>query len=582
MSKSRVYIRISKVKYLLLFLVISLTFTSCSVEENFGRENSSSINLTQDVETMNDNTVNVNDTVQEIDSDENEVLTEDGEEYENLDENTRELIEKANGGDIDAMNTLAYYYFNGFYVEQDYQKSLDWSIQSAEGGNLASMFNVGYNYYYGYAGEVDYKLAFEWYERAAKEMFPKALNALGHMYYEGLGVEKNVDKALEYTVQSAGFLHGYSLSNIGSIIDDKDLDGDGNFWYRLAAKNYMIESGSNSILYDNLKNGLIDITVEENLNNTKIPLDLIEDILFKYYSGTLYEYLDSISSPFKDFDVNDISFTEDDPYALTRLWRYDNFYLIDLNNDGNEELISYRLEGTIGNSCMSVYVNENGEFNMDELEILDFMYGLNGFIPYDGDFYFVVANVDIGNRVIYEVDIYSFYGFQIDESVTIELKETDTIFIKSYQADNNYDTLNEMVESRIDEMFYNKYEWRMLYDNVNEGMVIDCDINNDGDIEHYEYDSIFWGTINRPISLEFNGKNSEEDLSTINKLLSFNDLGIPLGIEIFSFEGINYIGVLSYELGTNNHCLTTFKLDNDEFTVVLNHFITFDEKFIVK
>lgn len=582
MNKSRVYNRISKVKYLLLLLVISLTFTSCSVEENVGRENSSSINLTQDVETMNDNTVNVNDIVQEIDSNENEVLTEDGEEYENLDENTRELIEKANGGDIDAMNTLAYYYFNGFYVEQDYQKSLDWSIQSAEGGNLASMFNVGYNYYYGYAGEVDYELAFKWYERAAKEMFPKALNALGHMYYEGLGVEKNVDKAHEYTLQSAGFLHNYSLANMGSIIDDESLNGDSNFWYRLAAKNYMIQSGSNSILYDNLKNGLIDITVEENLSNTKIPLDLIEDILFKYYSGTLYEYLETESLEFRDFDVNDLNIDEQTLQMISPHWWYDNIYMFDLNEDGVDEILSYIMEGSGGGITVNLLQNVDDDYLIvDGFSKLPVQVGINGLINYEGEIFFVVANVDIGNRVIYGVNIYSFDGLKIDESVTIELKETDTIFFKSYQANESYNELNEMVEFRIIEMFYDKYDREMLYEDVNEFINLDIDVNNDGKNEHYEYESLFWGTINQPIFLEFKDESSDEDILIINEVLSFNDLGTPIGIEIFTLEGINYIGVLSYELGTNNHCLTTFKLENDEMTVVLNHFITFDEKFIV-
>lgn len=82
--------------------------------------------------------------------------------------------------------------------------------------------------------------------------------------------------------------------------------------------------------------------------------------------------------------------------------------------------------------------------------------------------------------------------------------------------------------------------------------------------------------------MEFKGTNSEEDLLIINDILSFNDLGIPLRLEIFTLQDIHYIGILSYELGTNNHCLTTFKLENEEMTLVLNHLITFNEKFIVR
>lgn len=31
----------------------------------------------------------------------------------------------------------------------------------------------------------------------------------------------------------------------------------------------------------------------------------------------------------------------------------------------------------------------------------------------------------------------------------------------------------------------------MLHEDVNESIVIDSDIDNDGDIEHYEYESMF-------------------------------------------------------------------------------------------
>lgn len=497
------------------------------------------------------------------------------------DKSILKLIDRANDGDLDAMNTLAYYYFNGYNVEQDYQKSLDWSIKSAEGGNLASMFNVGYNYYYGYAGEKDYDLAFKWYERAANQMFPKALNALGHMYYEGLGVEKNVDNALEYTMQSAGFLHNYSFSNMGSIIDDEGLDSDSNYWYRLAAKNYVIQSASNKLLYDNLKNGSAHVIID-NSKNTEIPSDFIEGIIYMYYSGTLYEYLESENLRYRDFDVNNLSINDGNSSTSSRLWHYDNHYMIDLDDDGIDELISYQLDGSIGGSAFQILKNINGVYKLEEDKVIYSEYGINGFITYEGNNYFIVGIIDIGNRAIYNVNIFLLKGIQVDEIITIELKELDTNYIRTFQSNEEYEVLNNLVEKRIKEMFYKKYKWRMLYENVNESLVIDTDINNDGDLEHYEYESIFWGTINRPITLEFRGENKEEDLSLINKILLFNDLGIPIGIEIFTLEGINYIGVLSYELGTNNYCLSTFMLEDDEMTLILNHLITFNEKIIVK
>ncbi len=571
MIKKREHIMNVKSKYIFLFVVTLLIFSSCNISANGIKENSINVNSTQDVEITNDNV-----------EAENEVSPEEDEEYENLDENTRELIEKANAGDLDAMNYLAYYYFNGIDVEQDYQKSLNWSIQSAEGGNVDSMFNVGYIYYYGYTGEVNYDLAFEWYERAAEHVHPKALNALGHMYYEGLGVEKNLDKALEYTRQSAGWLHNYSFSNMGTIIEEEELDGEANDWYRLAGKNYMIPSGSNSILYENLKSDASYIEVEETLKDADIPLDFVNNILYMFYAGTLYDYLESESSQFKDFDVSEILVCESHSYVTSKGWRYDNHYLVDVDDDGIAELISYQLEGTAGGSQFQVLENSSGVYDLKEENTSYHNYGINGLIDYEGKKYFLIAGVDIGNRAIYRVDILPLNGLQLDKMTTISLQELDTVHMQTYQVNDDFHELSLLVEKRIDEMFSKGNLWRVFYKNEGRSMVIDCDINNDGDIENYKYEALFYGTINRPTALEFESTNSEEDVAIINKILKFNDLGVPIGLEIFTLEGINYVGVLSYALGTNNYCLTTFKLENDEFTVVLNHFITFDEKFILK
>ncbi len=97
-------------------------------------------------------------------------------------------------------------------------------------------------------------------------------------------------------------------------------------------------------------------------------------------------------------------------------------------------------------------------------------------------------------------------------------------------------------------MFSYKYGETLLYDKVNEDIVLDMDFDNDGEDEQYEYSAFFWGTINHPISL----------------------------------DGINYISLLSYEIATNNYFLTTFKVENNEKTVILNHLISFDEKFIIE
>lgn len=541
---------------IVIVVVMSIVLISCNAEDESVEDKVSKISL------MNDDVAN--------------------DEYQDYDERTIELIESANSGDVDAMNTLAYYYFNGYHVEQNYQKSLDWSIQSAEGGNLASMFNVGYNYYYGYAGEVNYDLSFEWYKRAANEMFPKALNALGHMYYEGLGVEKNVDKATEYTFQSAGFLHNYSLSNMGSLIDDESLGGDCNFWYRLAAKNYMFQSATNTLLHDKLVNGEVSIEVNQSLKGEAVPHELIQDILFRYYSGTLYEYLEESSTVFKDFDINDLKMDEKTLQLISPDRWYDSYYLIDVNNDNKNELVCFRLDGTMGISSLRILTLENDKYVLNEaLSNTSLMHGINGFVTFKDKQYFVVANINIDNKSIFGVSVYSFDNCKLSDSVIVKVEEQSVDYIKTFQLSDYYNELNEAVEARINKMFVKKYN-SILYEHVNETLTVDVDIDNDGVSEHYEYGSLPWGTINRSISLEFrSGLSSEDDMSVISKVLDFNDLATPLGLEFFTIDDVNFVSLLGYELGTNNYCFTTFKIDGEQVSVIINHLITCDEIFII-
>lgn len=571
--------------FLLLIIATSLLLPSC--EKNIS--NNLNNNLSDVV---------INDVVEEAEKNElnnssDAIIDEKDESYsdkesvgktkDNLyDERIIELIKTANEGDTDAQNTLAYYYFNGYGVEQDYDKSLEWSIKSAEGGNLASMFNVGYNYYHGFTGDINYELAFKWYKKAADAMFPKALNALGHMYYEGLGVEQDIEKAIDYTLQSAGFLHNYSLSNMGAIIDELGFKQDSNYWYRLSSKNYMMQSGSTEKLYENLVNGDVDIDTEYLIESENIPKELIQDILFKFYSGTLYDYLDTSSMDYKKFDLNELKMDKETRAMVTPHWWYDSSYFADVNSDGIEELVIFQLDGTAGISSFQILKNINGEYVIEEESLrTTLMHGINGLITFNDEKYFIVANIDIGNRSIFGVSIYSFNDCLLSDSVIIKIVEEDTSFIKTYQFSEEYNSIVEVVEARLDEMFIEKYN-SVLYDNVNETITLDIDVDNNGDIEHFEYESIFYGTINNPLSMDFKtGLTSEEDLKTIEEILKFNDLGVPIGLEIFSLDNVNYISVLSYELGTNNHCLTTFKLENDKFMVISNHLITYDEKFII-
>ncbi len=490
-------------------------------------------------------------------------------------EEVEALLEKANNGDDRAMNLLSYYYFNGMMVEKDLDKSLEWSLKAAEKNNVSAMFNAGYNYYV----KKEYENAFKWYQKSAEKMFPKALNALSFLYYKGLGIEQDIKKAVDYTFLSAGFLHRYSIENMISLMENKDVEGDVNYWYRILCRNYRKENEYHNTFYEKLKTSKNIMNIEYQLKEVDIPKELIEDILYHYYSGTLYSYFRESSKAYQEFSLEDIKVLDDDIITEIKYKRwYDEHYLVDLNKDGIKELVNFRLQGTIGTSEFNVCSLEEGVYTIDEKSSMELSHGMNGLIEYQGKKYFILAEVDIGNHMIYKVKIFNVDEKGLSNSIMIKLKEEDVHFLKTYQVDESYDELNKMVEERIHAIFSYKYGEDLLYHKVDEDISFDMDLNNDGKKEDYEYISYFWGTINHPISLEVQ-IDSENILSSI---LEFNDVSTPLGIEVFSLDGVNYISLLSYEIGTSNYSFTTCKVENNEKTVILNHLITFDEKFIIE
>lgn len=97
-----------------------------------------------------------------------------------------------------AMNKIAFCYFNGFGVEQDYIKTKEWYLKSAALDNSHAMANLGSMYLGGKGVEQDYETAKEWYFKAIELNNANAMNNIAYMYDEGLGFEKDHEKAKEW------------------------------------------------------------------------------------------------------------------------------------------------------------------------------------------------------------------------------------------------------------------------------------------------------------------------------------------------------------------------------------------------
>ena len=96
-----------------------------------------------------------------------------------------------NGNPIAALN-LGTLYYNGTYLERDYQKAAELYEIAAKAGERRAICNLGYCWYYGRHQAVDYERAYSYFHLAVLLYDdPNSLYKLGDMYRTGKFVEKN-------------------------------------------------------------------------------------------------------------------------------------------------------------------------------------------------------------------------------------------------------------------------------------------------------------------------------------------------------------------------------------------------------
>ena len=96
-----------------------------------------------------------------------------------------------NGNPVAALN-LGTLYYNGTYLERDYQKAAALYEIAAKAGERRAICNLGYCWYYGRHQAVDYERAYSYFHLAVLLYDdPNSLYKLGDMYRTGKFVEKN-------------------------------------------------------------------------------------------------------------------------------------------------------------------------------------------------------------------------------------------------------------------------------------------------------------------------------------------------------------------------------------------------------
>jgi len=110
---------------------------------------------------------------------------------------------RAEKGDAKAQFDLAFMYYAGKGVPQDYTAAFDWSRKSADQGYAKAQDALGFMYYEGRGVPQDYAEATRWYRKSADQGYAKAQFGLASMYYDGKGVPQDYAEAARWYRKAA-------------------------------------------------------------------------------------------------------------------------------------------------------------------------------------------------------------------------------------------------------------------------------------------------------------------------------------------------------------------------------------------
>ena len=136
--------------------------------------------------------------------------------------NEEELLEKAGGGDVNAMARLGYAYDTGAFGKRDAGKAAEWLGRAASRHSIEAALLAGILHFNGGPGLApDYAAASNYLKIAADKGIGEAHYYLGIMSERGLGGSRNYRKAY-YSYQIAGRLGGSNdaeaISRTGKVV----------------------------------------------------------------------------------------------------------------------------------------------------------------------------------------------------------------------------------------------------------------------------------------------------------------------------------------------------------------------------
>jgi len=119
---------------------------------------------------------------------------------------------------------VAQAYMEGLGVEPDLERGIDLMTRLADGGDIMAIASLAYYYQYGVGVERDYERARKLFRKAAEAKNPNAMESLGLLLQRGLGGERDFDEALRWYRKAHAADHPRALRRIGNLTFDTRRD----------------------------------------------------------------------------------------------------------------------------------------------------------------------------------------------------------------------------------------------------------------------------------------------------------------------------------------------------------------------
>lgn len=115
----------------------------------------------------------------------------------------KEIIQKAESGDVEAQNMMGAGYYTGKGVPQNYKEAAKWYTRAAKQGHAEAQKYLGWMYYNGQGVPQNYKEAVKWFTISAEQGDLEAQTGLGVMYDFGRGVPQDYKEAVKWYTRAA-------------------------------------------------------------------------------------------------------------------------------------------------------------------------------------------------------------------------------------------------------------------------------------------------------------------------------------------------------------------------------------------